>query len=149
MSLRETFSEAASGVSAKKDHLNQSDKRISPFSLRLSADERARLVVEAKGAPLGAFIKAKVLGSALPVEIRRTGLSIQDRQALAQVLALLGQSRLASNLNQLARLVNIGALPMTLETEAELIDSVRAVRGIRILLMVALGMKPEIQERDP
>lgn len=149
MSLSDTFKQTASGVNAQKSGAKQRDKRIPPFSLRLSAEERARLIVEAKGAPLRAYIKAKVLGTALPVGIRRTGMSIEDRQALAQVLALLGQSRLASNLNQLARLAHIGALPMTPETEAELIDSLRAVRGIRILLMVALGMKPDLQEREP
>jgi hypothetical protein len=36
------------------------------------------------------------------------------------VLALLGRSRLANNLNQLAYAANIGSLPLTPETEEEL-----------------------------
>ncbi len=85
MSLSDIFSAAASdkdtGNSPKKQH----EKRPAPFSLRLSAKERACLMAEASGAPLGAYIKAKVMGTPLPVQMRRTGLSIEDRQALAQV----------------------------------------------------------------
>ncbi|OLP58342.1 hypothetical protein BJF93_07005 [Xaviernesmea oryzae] len=145
MSLSDGFNTAAAGLEEDRPAPLRK-RRASPFSLRLTADERARLIEEAKGAPLGAYIKAKVTGAPLPVRMRRTGLSVEDRQALAQVLALLGRSRLSSNLNQLAYLANVGALPMTPETEAELIDSVRAVRGVRILLMTALGLKPELRE---
>jgi hypothetical protein len=117
-------------------------KRPAPFSLRLSADERERLEREAAGAPLGGYIKAKVLAGA-PLRARRTGLSVQDREALGQVLALLGRSRLTSNLNQIAHAVNIGSLPVTPETEAELYAALRDVRSIRALLLTALGLRPE------
>lgn len=120
-------------------------KRPAPFSLRLSEAERARLLDEAKGAPLGAYIKAKVLGAALPLPIRRTGLALQDRQSLAQVLALLGRSRLASNLNQIAYAAHIGALPLTPETESELAEAIREVRAMRSLLLTALGLAAERQ----
>lgn len=118
-------------------------KREAPFAIRLSRDERVRLEREAAGAPLGTYIKAKVFGSAPPVRTRRAGLVVEDRQVLAQALALLGRSRLSSNLNQLVRLAHIGALPMTPETEAELSAALGDVRNMRCLLMVALGLKPE------
>ena len=136
MSLTETFQRAPANAKPRK-------RRLPPFSIRLSPEDRARLAVEAAGAPLGAYIKAKVLGSPLPVRIRRTGLAVEDRTALAQALALLGRSHLSSNLNQLAHLANVGALPMTPETEAELRDTLADVRDIRRLLMAALGLKPE------
>ncbi|SDD21608.1 MobC domain-containing protein [Belnapia rosea] len=117
-------------------------KRPAPFSLRLSPDERARLAVEAAGAPLSTYIKAKVLGDAPPLRLRRSGLAVEDRQALAKALALLGRSRLSSNLNQLAHLANVGALPVTPETEAELTEALAEIREIRRLVMVALGLKP-------
>lgn len=117
-------------------------KRPAPFSLRLSPAERARLAVEAAGAPLGAYIKEKVFASG-PVRSRRAGIGVEDRQALARALALLGGSRLSSNLNQLAYAVNVGALPVTPETEAELYAAARDVRAIRSLLLTALGLKPE------
>lgn len=120
-------------------------KRPAPFSLRLNGDERARLAMEAAGAPLGAFIKAKLLGGPMPAarSARATGISMQDRQAFAQALGLLGKSRLSSNLNQLARLANIGALPLTPEVEAELIAVLQEVRSIRALLLMALGLKAD------
>lgn len=117
-------------------------KRPSPFCIRLSENERARLELEARGLPLGAYIKAKALGDK-PLRMRRTGLAVEDRQALAKALALLGHSRLSSNLNQLAHAANIGSLPMTPETEAELLAALRDVREMRRLLITALGLKPE------
>jgi hypothetical protein len=116
--------------------------RPAPFSLRLTEAERARLTAEAKGAPLGAYIKAKALGEP-PLRLRRSGLPVEDRQALGQALALLGRSHTANNLNQLAHAANIGALAMTPETEAELREALADVRAMRGLLMTALGLKPE------
>lgn len=117
--------------------------RPAPFCLRLSREDRARLEAEAKGTPLGTYIKAKVLGDAAPPRIRRSGMAVADQAALAKALALLGQSRMASNLNQLARLANSGALPLTPETEEELRSSLRAIRELRDLLVTALGLLPE------
>lgn len=78
-----------------------------------------------------------------PIRARRTGLALEDRQALAQALAFLGRSRLANNLNQIAYAVNIGSLPVTPETEAELMAALNEVFKIRRLLMQALGLKLE------
>lgn len=73
----------------------------------------------------------------------RGSVSVADQKALSQVLAALGQSRLPSNLNQLAHLANIGALPVTPELEAELTEALAAIRDIRRLLLVALGFKEQ------
>lgn len=133
MSLSGTFNPKTSKTKAK---------RTAPFSLRLSETERARLLHEANGMPLGGYIKAKLL-AASPVRTRRTGLAIEDRKSLAQLLALLGQSRLSSNLNQLAHAANIGALPVTPDIEDELRTAVLDVRELRRLLLLALGFKAE------
>lgn len=119
-------------------------KREPPFSIRLSAADRARLAEEAAGAPLGAYIKAKLQGADVSRK-RRKGLSIQDREALAKALALLGGSRLSSNLNQLAHAAHIGALAVGPDIEAELLNAVQDVRAMRRLLMQALGLKVEDQ----
>ena len=121
---------------------NSGGKRPAPYSLRLSGDQRERLTAEASGEPLGTYIKAKLFGTG-PVRRRGPALKIEDREALARALALLGRSRLASNLNQLAYSANIGSLPMTPETEAELLACLREVREIRRLLVTALGLKLE------
>ena len=141
MSLTDSFSDTATPVEPPLAVASKR-KRDAPFAIRLSRDERARLVAEAAGAPLGTYIKAKALG-APPVRTRRTGHSIEDRHSFAQALGMLGKSRLSSNLNQLAKLANVGALPLTPEVEAELLAALGDVRSIRRLVMTALGLKPE------
>ncbi|WP_417307649.1 hypothetical protein [Devosia sp.] len=140
MSLSTDFQTASSAERTEKIKA----KRPAPFSIRLSAEDRARLAVEAAGAPLGAYIKSKVLGSVSAERKRRKVLTIQDREALARALALLGRSHLSNNLNQIARAVNIGVLPVTPETEEELYAALRDVRELRRLLMTALGFKVEV-----
>ncbi|WP_199190513.1 hypothetical protein [Nitratireductor sp. StC3] len=139
--FNETGREADKAVRANKPKRT----RPSPFSIRLSEAERASLEKEAGGAPLGAYIKAKAIGTP-PIRPRGSGFHVVDRTAFARGLALLGRSRLANNLNQLAWAVNTGSLPVTPETEAELVGAVQDVRALRSLFLVALGMKPE---RDP
>lgn len=137
MSLNQTF---AASAHPKKPERRLRKKRPAPFSIRLSQDERAKLEAEAKGIPLGAYVKAKALG-APPIALRRVGASLADQSALAKLLALLGRSRLANNINQIAYAVNTGSLPVTPETEAELAGALRDVRDVRRLLLVALGLK--------
>jgi nitroreductase len=137
MSLSTDFDQAAR--LAVPNRFQNPKKRPPPFSIRLSEEDRARLAIEAAGAPLGAYIKEKVLGSVVVGRKRRKGQAIEDREALAQALALLGRSHFSNNLNQIAHAVNIGTLPVTPETESELLAALRAVREIRSLLMAALG----------
>jgi hypothetical protein len=108
-----------------------------PFSLRLSFEERARLETLAEGQPLGTYIRER-LRIAPPK--RRRG-SVHDRNALVRLLGLLGQSRIASNLNQLAKAANSGSLPVTPETEAALQEAAADVRAMRRLLLEALGLE--------
>ena len=97
MSLGQTFNPTGTEQTYRPRPPRPKKKRLAPFSIRLSEEERARLAMEAAGAPLGAYIKAKALGSP-PVRARRTGLAVEDRVALAKGLALLGRSHLANNL---------------------------------------------------
>ena len=108
-----------------------------PFSLRLSFEERARLTEQAEGQPLGAYIRSRLLDE----PPRRKRVSEIDRDSLLRVLGQLGQSRIANNLNQLARAANLGTLPATPETEDALIEASRDIAEIRALLIKALGME--------
>ena len=63
MSLSGTFNQTTEIAAPPLTQARKPRKRPSPFSIRLTEDERTRLVVEAAGAPLGAYIKAKVLGA--------------------------------------------------------------------------------------
>lgn len=110
-----------------------------PFSLRLSKEERAKLETAASGMPLGPFIKAKLFDGDLTPRRTRGQAPVKDHAALARALGLLGNLRLANNLNQLAKAVNMGALPLSPEVEDELMATCAAVLAIRMELMKALG----------
>jgi len=117
--------------------------KAAPFSIRLSEDERDRLVAAAGGIPLGSYIKATMLDRSPPIRRRASPLPKQDRRVLAKALALFSRSNVANNLNQLARAVNIGTLPVTPETEAELRELLRLVRRLHDLMMDGLGYRME------
>jgi hypothetical protein len=59
------------------------------------------------------------------------------------VLAMLGQSRLSSNVNQLAKSANSGSLPVTPETEAALLAAAAEIQDMRRLLIKALNLELE------
>jgi len=117
-------------------------KRTPPFSLRLTFEQRARLEQDAAGTSLSAYIHERLFGAGAPPARRKRGKSpVKDQQAIAELLAKLGQSRLSSNLNQLARLANMGALPVTPETETAIIEAAEDVAAMRKLLIEALGLE--------
>ena len=140
VSVSGSFNETAALAYREQRASTTGRKRLAPFSIRLTETERARLTEEASGTALGAYIKAKALGGPLPRR-RSSGQPIQDQAALAQVLALLGRSHLANNLNQLAKLANTGSLPLTPEIASELLAAIEDVRDMRRLLLSALGLK--------
>ena len=88
---------------------------------------------------LGSYIKAKALGGG-PLT-RAT--AVEDRRALSQALALLGQSRVASNLNQIAHAANLGSLVFNPEEQAALQEALSHVAEIRQLLLKATGLRKE------
>ncbi|MFT3815201.1 MAG: hypothetical protein QM740_17770 [Acidovorax sp.] len=111
-----------------------------PFSLRLSAQEKAELLRRAGNMPLGAYIRSCLLdGSESLRRARRQPL--KDEQALAKVLGELGKVKLANNLNQLAKAANLGSLPIGPETEQAIVEACQDVRRMRESLMVALGLR--------
>ena len=113
------------------------------FSIRLTDDERRQLSESSGGRPLGPFVRDLILAPAAKAPRRKSSTPVRDEVSLARVLAMLGQSRIANNLNQLAKAANIGALPVTRETEADINEACAAVRDMRIALMHALGLAGE------
>lgn len=112
-------------------------KREAPFSLRLSFEEKAALKEMAGDVPLGAYIKAALFDGAAHNIPRKTP-KVSDDEALGRVLGALGKSRLSINVNQLAKAVNMGALPVTPETEVELKQACADIAAMREELMRAL-----------
>lgn len=120
--------------------MEQNERPLSPFTLRLTFEERAQLERDAAGLSLGAYVRSRVFDATRAAPRRRRKFPVKDQKALASVLAMLGQSRLANNINQLARSANTGSLVMTPESEATLKGACRDIASIRHMLMVALGL---------
>lgn len=112
---------------------------ISPVTLRLTPTERERLEELAAGMTLSAYIRACVFASEEKRRKSRPRNVVADRKAAAEALALLGQSRIANNLNQLAYHANIGALMIDETEKAQIAEAYGHVQSIRMLLMQALG----------
>jgi hypothetical protein len=110
-------------------------------TLRLSLEDHARLQELSDGMALSTYIRAKALGETLPRRKPRSSTSVLDKQALAQILGLLGQSRIANNLNQLAYHANIGSLTMDDETRGQISEAHSHIVFLRQTLIKALGLK--------
>jgi hypothetical protein len=111
-------------------------------TLCLSVEDHERLKAVADGMALSTFIRAKALGDTLPRRKHRSTTSVADIAALAQLLGLLGQSRIANNLNQLAYHANIGALPVDDVTRDQISEAYDNVLEMRTALVTALGLRP-------
>ena len=116
-----------------------SRRAISPLTLRLTEDERAKLEEMAAGMTLSTYVRACVFGKEAKRRKRRAKDTVADKKAAAEALALLGQSRIANNLNQLAYHANIGALDIGDAERAKIEEAYAHVLAIRALLVQALG----------
>ncbi|MGJ8530376.1 plasmid mobilization protein [Maritalea sp.] len=126
------FNEAAVAKGSKR-------RNRSPLTLRLTAEERQRLEELAAGMTLSAYVRACVFSEETKRRKKRSGSTVEDKKAAAEALALLGQSRIASNLNQLAYHANIGALIVGPQEKADIAEANDHLAAIRALLMQALG----------
>ena len=137
------FRQAAAQPSAKKK-----PKLPPPFSIRFSEEERARLDRAAGTLSLAAYMRLKLFSEddAPPPRRKLTRKKYQpsaELTVLGHMLGGLGQSRLASNLNQIAKAANMGALPITPELEQELHEACAAIQNMRQELISALGVKAQ------
>ena len=114
---------------------------LSPLTLRLTPEERTRLEELAAGMTLSAYVRACVFAEDAKLRKTRPKDVIEDKKAAAEALALLGQSRIASNLNQLAYHANIGALIVGEVEKTQIAEANAHLIAIRTLLMEALGKK--------
>ncbi|WP_461428145.1 plasmid mobilization protein [Gymnodinialimonas sp.] len=119
---------------------------ISPLTLRLTKEERTRLEELAAGMTLSAYIRACVFAEDVKLRKHRPSDAQADKKAAAEALALLGQSRMASNLNQLAHHANLGILGVGESERVQIEEAYEHVLAIRALLMEALGKRPRSKD---
>ena len=111
-----------------------------PLSVRFTDSEKLRLAELAGKLPLSQYIRERALrGEGLPRAARQS--PVKDAEPLGRLLGLLGQSRLSSNLNQLAKAANQGSLPVTQEVEEDLRKACAEIFEMRGLLLRALGLQ--------
>ncbi len=135
--LSQSFASAAS-----KPHPEKPNKRHGrPFSLRLSEDERTQLERDAAGISLGRYIRWRLFTGEAPRPPKtRCRIPVKNHKAASELLAKLGQTHLAANMNQLAKATNMGTLFVTPEIEAALWQSTKDIAEMRGLLLQALGL---------
>lgn len=112
-------------------------------TLRLTEDELAKLQGLSAGMSVSVYIRQCLFGKEVAPRKVRGKAPVKDYEALAQVLGLVGQSRMANNLNQLAYHANIGALVMDEATEQEIKEACATIAYIRVKLIEALGLQKE------
>lgn len=115
-------------------------KKPTPFSLRLSVEERQLLEELAGTKPIGAYIRETLLKNPKPRK-GRTSRPKEDNIILAQILAQLGTSRISNNLNQLARAANTGSLLVTDDVLKDLNEAIQNVSFIKEILIKTLGLR--------
>ena len=121
-------------------------KRATPFSIRFSDDQRARVEARAGAMPVGAYTKLLVLSEDAPHYRKRRAMPEAEQRLLAEILARLGASRSASNLNQIAKHLNQGTLVIDAELEDDLKRACAEVAWLRTTRMQALGIKDRENE---
>lgn len=113
------------------------------LSIPLTPDLKTQLERRAGRRPVSAYAR-EVLFPAndnAPCNLRTPRHSRKDRQALAAILARLGVMEVSGSLHELARLARLGALPITPEVEAALLEARADMAAIKTLLMKALGLR--------
>ena len=112
-----------------------------PISVRFTDEERTLLEDKAGHLTLSAYVRLCVLGETAPKHRTRGKKTVQDHEALGQVLGCLGRSNVPNNLNQLSKAVHRGDLPLPDGVAADLKQAAFEIAYIRNLLMTALGLK--------
>ncbi len=134
-----------------KNNNRPDQKYPAPFSMRFTKDERKSLELAAAGRPLAAYIRWLIFKQDMPEMPKKRARgenASTDHKQLAKLLGALGKSRIASNINQLAKAANSGSLPVSAEIINALNDSVAAIKWMRETLIKGMGIKPQAKEED-
>lgn len=129
------------GETARNERAPRTPKRPPPFSLRLNADERRQLEEDAGRSSMSSYIKSCLFDPDHLTRPARGLAPVKDHEALAQVLALLGSSRLAEHLGELADQARHGVLPLDGETETRLRRACDDIQIMRRFLLAGLGIR--------
>ena len=139
-SIRADFRNSANPNGQKPKRGRKSTPRI---TLRLTEDENNDLRERAGDLSVSSYVRECLFAKDATRRKRRSYRPVADQQALAQILSKLGQSRMASNLNQIAYHANAGSLIVDEVTLDEINEAAATIAWIRVTLIEALGLKDQ------
>ncbi len=124
------------------------DKQASPYSIRFTPEERALFDAMAKEMELSGaeLIRLKLFTDTLHEKFAvRTQNKTHPNKELAQILSLLGQSRIPNNLNQIAKAINTGTLVLDPDVIAQIQEAYQTIQWMRRMLIKGTGLKEDLQ----
>lgn len=110
-----------------------------PYSFRMTAEEYQRLCEAAGSRTISDYIRRQLLGNNVAQRAFRRR-PVEGDEILSILLSELGRSRLSSNLNQLAKAVHSGSLPVSPETEQAILEACAEIKAMSNNLTKALGV---------
>jgi uncharacterized protein (DUF1778 family) len=123
--------------------INSSTSKVITLTVRLTPEQRKKLDQLAAGCTLSDYIRACIFSDQAPIVKTRGRFPVKDEQAVSRLLAMLGQSRIAQNINQLAKAVHSGSLPVNQDVQKQIMEACEAISWMRQQLLQALGKMKE------
>lgn len=114
-----------------------------PYTMRFSRNERKamEILAEPLGCSVPELIRFKVLNEDTGQQIAYLLEHINEQSENAKILAELGKSRIANNLNQIAKAINTGTLEITPDVVLQINEAYEAILWIRSQLIRKQGLK--------
>jgi hypothetical protein len=123
-------------------------KSTLPVSIRVTAEEKARLQEMAGSLAVSSYIRQRLFDDAAVV-VRAKRYQKKPRQPhidhaqIAQLLGMFGQSELARSMLALSLAVQMGELEASAEVETKITQACTEIHDIKVALIMALGIKPQ------
>lgn len=111
-------------------------KKTQPLSIRLNFRERKLLENLAGEVSLSTYIRSRIF-------LHTDSITKDDKNQLAQILGLPGQSYIATNLRELISLARFGSLALTPEITSKLEQACKDISEIKSMIMKALRIKED------
>jgi len=121
--------------------MKKSAQHSKPLSLRLTATQRRELERRAGRKSLSDYIRMQLFAANDNTPNLDPSLPLNRYQALARILAKLGQNGASKNLQALAEAARSGSLVLDEESKAALLQASADIAEIKSLLMQSLGIK--------
>ncbi|MBO6816375.1 MAG: hypothetical protein JJ891_16080 [Rhizobiaceae bacterium] len=115
--------------------------KAKPFAIRLTDDERKELERRAGEMALGTYIKIALFAEGVKPRARGMRVPVKDHVRLAELLALLGSSRLSESMHKLSEAASTGTLYVDDDVPIAIKKACNDICVMRLMLMQSLGFR--------